>query len=53
MYHTVFLDKGYTGWFAIAFPAVVRAGICHWFRVPAIAHLLFAKDIVGPLTSTH
>ena len=47
MYRTVFLDKGYTGWFAIAFPAVVRAGICNLVMVPVIARLLFVKDSAG------
>jgi len=28
-------------------PLLVRAGIWNLFRVPAIAHLLFAKDTVG------
>ena len=42
-----FLGKRYTGWFAIAFPTGVRAGIWNLLRVPTIAHLLFAKDSVG------
>jgi len=37
---------GYIGLVAIAFQAVVRAGICHLFMVPAIARILFAKDTV-------
>ena len=32
-----FIAKGYTGWFAVAFPAVVRAGIWNLAMVPAIA----------------
>ena len=45
-----FLGKGYTGWFAIAFIAVVMAGMCNLFRVPAMARLLF-MDTVGSPTS--
>ena len=44
-----FIGKGYGGRFAITFPAVVRTGIWHLFMVPAIAHLLFAKDTMGVL----
>ena len=62
LYHTLFesfSDAGavscqglYAGWFALSFPAVVRAGIWTFARVPAIAHLLFTKDDVGYLTSS-
>ena len=48
-----FLGKGYTRWFAIAFPAVVRAGILNVPLGPAIARLLFAKDTVESFTSTN
>ena len=41
-----------TGWFAIAFPAVVRGGISNLFMVPAIAHIVFTKDTMGSLTSS-
>ena len=41
-----FLSKGYTGWFAIAFPAVVGGGIMNLVMVMAIACILFAKDTV-------
>ena len=47
LYHTLFesfSDAGavscqglYAGWFALSFPAVVRAGIWNFARVPAIA----------------
>ena len=47
------LVKGYSGWFAISFQAVVKAGIWNLARVPAIARLLFEKDTKGSLTSTH
>ena len=33
--------------FAIAFPAIVRAEICHLFRRPVIAHPLFVKETMG------
>ena len=33
-----FLGKGYPGWFAIAFPAVVNAEIWNLALMPAIAH---------------
>ena len=46
-----FLGKGYIGWFAIAFPAVVRAGIWNLAMMPAMAQRLFSKDTVGSLTS--
>jgi len=48
-----FLGRGYTGWFAIAFPAVVKSGIWNLVMVPTIARLLFAKDTLGYLTSTN
>ena len=35
------------GWFAIAFPAVVRAGICNLFMLPAMARLLFTQGLRG------
>ena len=40
-----FLSRGYTGWFAIAFPAVVWVGIWNLLMVPVIVCILFAKDI--------
>ena len=46
-----FIGRSYAGWFAIAFPAVVMAGICNLYTVPEIAHLLFTKDTVGSFTS--
>ena len=48
-----FIGKGYGGWFDIAFPAVVRAGIWNPFIVLAIALQLFTKDTVGSLTFTN
>ena len=47
------LGNSHTGWFAIAFPAVVRAGICNLAGVMEIALLLFAKETLGYLTSTN
>ena len=40
-------DQGLSGCFVIGFPAVVRVGIWNLFKVPAIAHIPFAKDTVG------
>ena len=42
-----FIGKGHTGWFAIAFAAIIKAGLWNVFKVPAIARLLFMKDTVG------
>ena len=48
-----FLGKGYTGWFAVAFPALDRVGIWNLAMVPIIACLPFMKDTIGSLTSTN
>ena len=50
-----FLSKGYTGWFAIAFPAVFWAGICNLAIQPPIArpHFICEEhrgDFSRPLT---
>ena len=41
-----FLSKDYTGWFAIAFPTVVVAGILKLAMVPVLTRRLFVKDTV-------
>ena len=41
------------GWPLMQCPLLVRVGICNLFMGPAIACLLFVKDIVGSLTFTN
>jgi len=47
-----FPGKGYTGCFALPFPAVVGVGIWNLFMMPAKDRLLFMKEAVGSLTAT-
>jgi len=46
-----FVGKGYTVWFAITFPAVVRTGIWNLAMVLVIARWLFTKNTVRCLMS--